>query len=231
MRPGDTPDTPVLATRYTLRSLARRYHQLEAEAADLKTQMARFVDNVAPTLAAELGGERGQDSPVLGEGAMSADDESVVGWDRDGVGAVVGCGGRVGAGGRLGGPAVWRGAQQRNAVQLESGADVIDEAVQWPVAVQKHAGEVAERNGLGRGACRLGGSTGGDVDQQADDRTDRHEDHQGEDNAAVGDHPGAEGLGEEVVGDGDGRQCGRQPGGEPSNRGGYDGCATWPPAR
>jgi transposase len=53
LRPGDTPDTPVAVTRYTLRSLARRYQQLDTEAEDLKAQMRRFVDKVAPTLVAE----------------------------------------------------------------------------------------------------------------------------------------------------------------------------------
>jgi transposase len=55
LRPGDTPDTPAAVTRYTLRSLARRYQQLETEAEDLKAQMGRFVDKVAPTLVAEQG--------------------------------------------------------------------------------------------------------------------------------------------------------------------------------
>jgi transposase len=40
-------------TRYTLRSLARRYQQLDTEAEDLKAQMRGFVDKVAPTLVAE----------------------------------------------------------------------------------------------------------------------------------------------------------------------------------
>jgi transposase len=55
LRPGDTPDTPTSVTRYTLRSLARRYQQLGTEAEDLKTQMGRFVDKVAPMLVAEQG--------------------------------------------------------------------------------------------------------------------------------------------------------------------------------
>ena len=55
LRPGDTPNTPVAVTRYTLRSLARRYQQLHTEAEDLKAQMGRFVDKVAPTLVAEQG--------------------------------------------------------------------------------------------------------------------------------------------------------------------------------
>jgi transposase len=55
MRPGATPDTPVVVTRYTLRSLARRYQQLGSEADELKAQMGRFVAKVAPTLVAEQG--------------------------------------------------------------------------------------------------------------------------------------------------------------------------------
>jgi transposase len=55
MRPGDTPDTPAAVTRYTLRSLARRYQQLDTEAENLKAQMRRFVDKVAPRLVAEQG--------------------------------------------------------------------------------------------------------------------------------------------------------------------------------
>jgi transposase len=55
MRPGDTPDTPTAVTRYTLRRLARRYQQLDAEADELKAQMARFVDRVAPDLVAPQG--------------------------------------------------------------------------------------------------------------------------------------------------------------------------------
>jgi transposase len=55
MRPGPTPDTPVAVTRYTLRSLALRYQQLETQAGDLKAQMSRFVDKVAPMLVAEQG--------------------------------------------------------------------------------------------------------------------------------------------------------------------------------
>lgn len=55
MRPGDAPDTPAAVTRFTLRGLARRYQQLTAEAADLRTQMSRFVDRVAPALVAQQG--------------------------------------------------------------------------------------------------------------------------------------------------------------------------------
>ena len=55
MRPGDAPDTPTAVTRYTMRSLARRYQQLDAEAGDLRVQMARFVDRVAPDLVAQQG--------------------------------------------------------------------------------------------------------------------------------------------------------------------------------
>jgi transposase len=39
--PGDTPDTPASVTKYTLRSLARRYQQLDTEAEELKAQMGR----------------------------------------------------------------------------------------------------------------------------------------------------------------------------------------------
>jgi hypothetical protein len=55
MRPGDAPDTPAVVTRYTLRRLARRYQQLDAEATNFKAQMARFVDRVAPDLVAQQG--------------------------------------------------------------------------------------------------------------------------------------------------------------------------------
>lgn len=55
MRPGDTPDTPAAVTRYTLRRLARRYQQLDAEADELRGQMGRFVDRVAPDLVAQQG--------------------------------------------------------------------------------------------------------------------------------------------------------------------------------
>ena len=55
MRPGDAPDTPSAVTRYALRRLARRYQQLSAEADELRAQMARFVDRVAPALIAQQG--------------------------------------------------------------------------------------------------------------------------------------------------------------------------------
>ena len=55
MRPGDSPDTPAAVTRYTLRRLARRDQQLTAEADDLRVQMARFVDRVAPALVVQQG--------------------------------------------------------------------------------------------------------------------------------------------------------------------------------
>ena len=55
LRPGDTPSTTAEVTRYTLRTLARRYALLDAQVEDLTTQISRFVDKVAPALVAEQG--------------------------------------------------------------------------------------------------------------------------------------------------------------------------------
>jgi transposase len=55
MRPGDVPEGPAAVTKFTLRRLARRYQQLETEAGELKAQMGRFVNRVAPALVAQQG--------------------------------------------------------------------------------------------------------------------------------------------------------------------------------
>ncbi len=55
MRPGDAPDTPAAMTKHTLRRLARRYQQLDAEASELKAQMGRLVQRVAPALCQQQG--------------------------------------------------------------------------------------------------------------------------------------------------------------------------------
>jgi transposase len=51
-RPGDRPDNPQEATRFALRSVARRYRSLSEEIAELDIQLARLVAEVAPELVA-----------------------------------------------------------------------------------------------------------------------------------------------------------------------------------
>ena len=47
-RPGDRPNSPEEATRFALRSAARRYQSLSEEIAELDAQLARLVVEVAP---------------------------------------------------------------------------------------------------------------------------------------------------------------------------------------
>jgi transposase len=51
-RPGDRPGSPQEATRFALRSVARRYRSLSEEIASLDIQLARLVAEVAPDLVA-----------------------------------------------------------------------------------------------------------------------------------------------------------------------------------
>ena len=51
-RPGDRPGNPQEATRFALRSVARRYRSLSEEIAELDIQLARLVAEVAPGLVA-----------------------------------------------------------------------------------------------------------------------------------------------------------------------------------
>jgi transposase len=53
--PGEVPDSPVAITKYTLRRLARRFQQLDEEAGELKAQMRRLIQRLAPTLLAKQG--------------------------------------------------------------------------------------------------------------------------------------------------------------------------------
>jgi transposase len=55
LRPGDVPDSPTAITKYTLRRLARRFQQLDDEAGELKAQMHRLIQRLAPALLAEQG--------------------------------------------------------------------------------------------------------------------------------------------------------------------------------
>jgi transposase len=55
MRPGAAPGTPAAMTKYTLRRLARRYQQLDAEAAEVKAQTSRLVQRVPPALLRQQG--------------------------------------------------------------------------------------------------------------------------------------------------------------------------------
>jgi transposase len=48
-RPHGTPTDPQLAAKVALRSLARRFHTLDAERRDLDEQIAAVVDHAAPT--------------------------------------------------------------------------------------------------------------------------------------------------------------------------------------
>jgi transposase len=51
-RPGDRPSSPVEATKFALRSIARRYRTLSKEIAELGSQLDRLVAEVAPDLLA-----------------------------------------------------------------------------------------------------------------------------------------------------------------------------------
>jgi transposase len=51
-RPGDHPSTPEEATKFALRSIARRYRALSKEIAELGSQLDRLVAGVAPELLA-----------------------------------------------------------------------------------------------------------------------------------------------------------------------------------
>jgi len=52
LRPGDRPSSPVEATKFALRSIARRYKTLSKEIAELDSQLDRLVAKVAPDLLA-----------------------------------------------------------------------------------------------------------------------------------------------------------------------------------
>jgi transposase len=52
LRPGDRLGTPEEATRFALRSVARRYRSLSEEIAELDVQLGRLVAGVAPDLVA-----------------------------------------------------------------------------------------------------------------------------------------------------------------------------------
>ena len=52
LRPGDRPGNPEEATKFALRSVARRYRSLSEEIAELDVQLARLVAGVAPGLVA-----------------------------------------------------------------------------------------------------------------------------------------------------------------------------------
>ena len=52
LRPGDRPGNPEEATKFALRSVARRYRLLSEEIAELDVQLARLVAGVAPGLVA-----------------------------------------------------------------------------------------------------------------------------------------------------------------------------------
>jgi transposase len=52
LRPGDRPGNPQEATKFALRSVARRYRSLSEEIAELDVQLARLVAGVAPGLVA-----------------------------------------------------------------------------------------------------------------------------------------------------------------------------------
>ena len=51
-RPGHRPNSPEEATKFALRSAARRYRSLSEEIAELDAQLARLVAEVAPDLVA-----------------------------------------------------------------------------------------------------------------------------------------------------------------------------------
>jgi len=52
LRPGERPDNPEEATRFALRSVARRYRALSEEIAELDAQLARLVAEASPGLVA-----------------------------------------------------------------------------------------------------------------------------------------------------------------------------------
>lgn len=52
LRPGNRPGNPEEATRFALRSVARRYRSLSEEIAELDVQLTRLVEGVAPSLVA-----------------------------------------------------------------------------------------------------------------------------------------------------------------------------------
>ena len=54
-RPGDHPENAEEATRFAMRSVARRYRSLSEEIADLDAQLGRLVAEVAPGLTALCG--------------------------------------------------------------------------------------------------------------------------------------------------------------------------------
>ena len=54
-RPGDRPDDPDAATRFTMRSLARRWRELTAELKELDAQLERLVGQTAPELVERHG--------------------------------------------------------------------------------------------------------------------------------------------------------------------------------
>lgn len=54
LRPGPLGD-PIAAAKYSLRSLARRYHQLGSEIHDLKAQLDRLTSQAAPALSGTFG--------------------------------------------------------------------------------------------------------------------------------------------------------------------------------
>ncbi len=49
-RPGARPENPEEATRFAMRSVARRYRLLSEEIAELGAQLGRLVSDVAPAL-------------------------------------------------------------------------------------------------------------------------------------------------------------------------------------
>jgi len=51
-RPGNSPGNPEEATKFALRSVARRYRSLSEEIAELDVQLTRLVEEVAPALVA-----------------------------------------------------------------------------------------------------------------------------------------------------------------------------------
>ena len=53
-RPG-RPDSPTAAAKYALRSLARRYRQLSKEIQDLKAELERLIQAMAPSLVEVFG--------------------------------------------------------------------------------------------------------------------------------------------------------------------------------
>ena len=57
-RPGSEPDEVHTATKFSLRSVARRYQQLSEEIAELDEQLDRLVARAAPELTALPGSAR-----------------------------------------------------------------------------------------------------------------------------------------------------------------------------